>query len=535
VSTAPRDVAVRALAELDAGRPVALATLLGHDGPAYRRPGAQLLLGTGGPIAGLVSGGCVEDEIAARFGKPRPGVPARRMTIDTAGDEIDGLGVGCGGRLDVLVESLADGPGWRAWLEAVARGAGARRRIASHGTVGWRMPGGAAGSAPPDGDPGAWPSDVHARLRPARSGWLETVPRPPRLTVVGHGPEVEPLIVRAVRMGWRVRAIGPSRSALDALRAVDPSGARLETICAGRDAFGWDALGPGGGGSVLDLEPDERLVAASRRLDLDAAALAWGLRAGVRILGVVAGHQRRGALAARPELAGLALERVEGPVGLDLGADGPEEVATAIAARLVADLRTAAAPVWAVVPSAGAGRRLGGGKPLLRKGGETLLARALRAAEAACDGTLVVLGHDADRVGAELDAGARAVRAERWALGLAASLQAGLAALPAGARALVALPDMPGVDGAHLAALRRAAAASGGAASRYPDGRLGAPALLPADLVAAVVAGAPARGDAGFAELLNARSDLAAVPLREPVDLATPERAAAHGWRAADR
>ena len=354
------------------------------------------------------------------------------------------------------------------------------------------------------------------------------VPAPPNLVLVGDGPEVAGLALRMARMGWGLRWVGPSRAAGERLAAaLRRHGAELETVLA--DAATLRDADPAR--APWKLGSSDRIVAASRRLDLDASATAWGLRAGVRYLGVVAGEHRRARLVERPELAGLDATRIEAPAGMPLGAQGPEEVATALAARLVGDLRASAAPVWALVPAAGAGRRMGGGKLRLRRDGESLIGRALRTAEASCDGTLVVLGHDAEGLRGELDASADWVIAERWRDGLAVSLRAGLSALPAGARAVVLLPDMPGVSAEHVAALRAAATTRAGAVSRYPDGEHGAPAVLPVDLVATVrAAPLPAAGDTGFASLLADRADVARVPLAEAGDLDTPEAARAAGW-----
>lgn len=528
MTASPRAVASAALAELEAGRPVVIATLVERSGPGYLAPGASLLVGTAGPLAGLISGGCVEEEIAARVRDTGPGPVARTIVLDTGADEIDGLGIGCGGRLTVMTEPLRDGPGWRAWLRAVARGRAAARRISASGTVGWRVAastGAGTWGTAPAARPAAWPFDVRPRLRAVPGGWQEVVPAAPRVSIVGHGPEVEPLTWRLLRLGWRVRVLGPSNRALARLRgdAVDESW--LETSV--MNAAGLDGRGKA---AAPELEPGERVVAASRRLDLDAAALAWGARGGAALLGVVAGRERMRALAARAELADVDIARVEGPVGLDLGAEGPEEIATAVAARLVRHLRRSAAPLWAVVPAAGASRRMGRPKPLLRRDGRTLLERALDAADAACDGALVVVGNDGSEVASSLDGRVATVHAPAWADGLAASLHAGAAALPDLARTLVLLPDMPGVDGAHLARLRGALRSADGAASRYPDGRLGAPAVLPDDLAAGLRGGTAAAGDTGVGGALTGRHDVAAVPLADPTDLDTPEQAARAGW-----
>ena len=524
---APAAVARRARVELDAGRPVALATLVGRDGRSYLPLGAQALLGPSGLLAGLLSGGCLEDEVAARARDLRPGGAPVRLSIDTSSDEIDGLGIGCGGRLDIVVEALSDQPGWRAWLGAIAEGRPAARRIVPGGTVGWRTRDARIGDAPPEAALTAWSEDVQPRLRPTRDGWLQVVPAPPTLVLVGDGPEVEGLALRMGRMGWRLRWVGPSRTAAQRLVAsLRRHDIAIETLVA--DAATLRDADPSR--RPWALGPSDRLVAASRRLDLDAAAAAWGLRAGVRYLGVVAGRHRRTVLEARSELAGLDVARIEAPAGLTIGAEGPEEVATALAARLVSELRAATAPVWAVIPAAGAGRRMGGGKPLLRKDGETLLARAQCLAAAVCDATLVVLGHDAERLARELHAGTVPLVADAWTEGLSASIRTALGAVPEGARVLVVLPDMPGVDADHLAALRRVGRLAAGAVSRYPGGRLGAPALLPAELVDEVRAGDGPRGDAGLGAWLRSRTDLGAVSLDDPADLDTAEAARARGW-----
>src|SRR3954465_3833979 len=81
--------------------------------------------------------------------------------------------------------------------------------------------------------------------------------------------------------------------------------------------------------------------------------------------------------------------------------------------------------------AAGAGRRMGGPKALVRgPDGEAWVARATRAlAEGGCDPVLVVLGAAAEQARALLPAGSRVLVAPDWAQGMGASLRAGLAEL----------------------------------------------------------------------------------------------------------
>ncbi len=163
--------------------------------------------------------------------------------------------------------------------------------------------------------------------------------------------------------------------------------------------------------------------------------------------------------------------------------------------------------VAGIVLAAGRSSRMGVNKLLLRIDGEPLVRRAARAAlDAGLDPVLVVLGHDADLVSRELD-GLPCVRVEnaRHALGLATSLDAGVAAVPAdAAAAVVLLGDMPLVDAAMIRALLDRHRATGAAlvASRY--GAVVAPPALYAREVLGELRGG--EGDGRGREVLNRRA-----------------------------
>jgi molybdenum cofactor cytidylyltransferase len=138
---------------------------------------------------------------------------------------------------------------------------------------------------------------------------------------------------------------------------------------------------------------------------------------------------------------------------------------------------------WVVLLAAGASRRFGSPKLLARVGAESLLHRAARVALASAPaGCVVVLGAQAVRLSRELrDLAVRIVVNPRWRSGLASSLRAGIAALPASARgALILLADQPLVGPAELELLmtawRRAPAAIVTASA---DGLRRPPVILP--------------------------------------------------------
>ncbi|WP_405016816.1 nucleotidyltransferase family protein [Kitasatospora sp. NBC_00070] len=179
--------------------------------------------------------------------------------------------------------------------------------------------------------------------------------------------------------------------------------------------------------------------------------------------------------------------------------------------------------VPALVLAAGSGRRLGGRpKALIRYRGRPLLEHALAVVRAGgCADPVAVLGAAAAEVRAGVDTGdCLLVDNPDWASGMGSSLRVGLAALPAGADAvLVMLVDTPGVTPAAVARLLDAHRAGAGLAAAAYDGRRGHPVLIAARHFAEAAAGA--EGDAGARALLAAHAP--DVRLVECGDVAVPD------------
>jgi len=164
-------------------------------------------------------------------------------------------------------------------------------------------------------------------------------------------------------------------------------------------------------------------------------------------------------------------------------------------------------PLAAIVLAAGASRRLGQPKQLLRHGGETMIARAVRlAGEAGAARVIAVLGAEQERIRAAVEFGnAIVVVNNDWELGMATSIQAGLRAveeaLPQVAGALILACDQPGLTAEHLQRLIEGFAAESGlaiVASAYAGG-MGVPAVFPSGVFAALDG---LKGDQGARALL---------------------------------
>ena len=180
--------------------------------------------------------------------------------------------------------------------------------------------------------------------------------------------------------------------------------------------------------------------------------------------------------------------------------------------------------------AAGASRRYGSPKQLVRYRGEALVARSVRLARlAGADGVYLVLGYRAERIRRVLrESGVRPgktaiVRNPRWRDGMGRSLACGIGALPPRARAaLVCLADQPRVQAEDLARLvaawRRNPRAV--AAARY-EGRLGVPAVFPRSWFARL---RRLKGDRGAQAMLASARGVTGVPMaRAAFDLDRPE------------
>ena len=302
---------------------MALATVVSVRGSSYRRPGARLLVPEEGPPIGLISGGCLEEE-AARLAREALQQDAPLLvTIDHSaeGDELWGMGLGCRGVIDLLAEppemaaetldalSAARSDGRPTYLLTGLDGA--RRRLT-------------ATEADALGERAAL-AVAHGRPTVIGEAVLDPILPPLHLVICGAGPDAGPLAAAAIRQGWRVDVLDPRRSWL---RPDRFPGARL------LDAEAAEAGEASGAGEWTAV------VVMSHDYVRDAAFVASFLGRGVTYLGILGPRDRTDRLMAElpspPSEADLAV--LHAPAGLDIGADGAEQVATSIAAEILATM-----------------------------------------------------------------------------------------------------------------------------------------------------------------------------------------------------
>jgi xanthine dehydrogenase accessory factor len=339
-----------------AGRMAGFATVVRTIRSAPRPPGAAMLVGPDGSVAGSVSGGCVE---AAVYELANEVVRTGRPVLERYGisdDDAFAVGLTCGGIIDVFVEPVSkDG---FPQLETVADDIAAHRPTAvatviEHPNAGWLgrrlviradAVDGSLGSARADA---AVTDDARGLLAAGRTAVLTYGPDGQRQDA---GMEV---FVASYAPRPRMLVFG----AIDFAAALARQGALLGyrvTVCDTRSVFATPARFPAADEVVVDW-PDRYLTAQAERGALDERTVICVLthdpkfdvpvlRVALRLpqvgyIGAMGSRRTHADRIDRLRQAGLTdaeLSRLTSPIGLDLGARTPEETAVSIAAEIIA-------------------------------------------------------------------------------------------------------------------------------------------------------------------------------------------------------
>lgn len=289
----------------DEGLQAAVALLVGTEGSAPLEPGAAFVVSERGDVAGTVTGGCIEpalyDEATAVLG----GAPARRITYGVADEDAFEVGLPCGGTVHVFVAPVE-----AEIVRELAAAVAAERPVALE--------------APLDGAPMRVVPAEQASASSAELFVLPVAPRP-RLYVVGAIDHAAALASLGRLLGYRVTVCDPRPRFLTRERFPDADELAVE----------WPDR-------LLARETlDERSAVCVLTHDpkLDVPALRAALATPAGYVGAMGGRRTTDARRERLRGEGVSdddLARIHAPIGLDLGAKTPAEVAVAVAAELVA-------------------------------------------------------------------------------------------------------------------------------------------------------------------------------------------------------
>ena len=334
-----------------AGKAVALATVVGIEGSAYRLPGARMLIVDGRWIAGSISGGCLEDDVVLRAREAVAKNEASVAVYDTTSDDdvVFGVGLGCKGVITILIEPIGAPredvdfirfageclverktgmaatvirsggqvrPGSRVLLRDDVQLSDIDDRVLEDATLEAM---------------GELPGNTALLDLPMKKGtalvFLERIEPPTPLVVFGAGHDAMPVVRFARDLGWHVTLVDhrPAYATAERFPGIDRIviGSRTDAAC------------------KLALDGDTLALVMTHNYLRDLEWLEMLLPSPVRYLGLLGPRRRTDQLLVDLREKGIApspeqIERLYAPVGLDIGSEGPAEVALSILAEMQA-------------------------------------------------------------------------------------------------------------------------------------------------------------------------------------------------------
>lgn len=284
-----------------------LATVVQTFGSSPRPPGAMLALRGDGVLVGSVSGGCIEDDLADRARQGRLSLQTPEvLTYGVTREEAQRFGLPCGGTLIIVVEPVTD----FSWVREILR------RIGRHELVARRM-------------------DMHSgTVTLSDASRDDELCFDNSILTTIHGPR------------WRLLIIGAGQTSGYLARMAQALDYQV-IVCDPREEFreAWDVPGA----TLLSDMPDDAVVtlpadgrtaiiALTHDPKLDDMALLEALKSPafyVGALGSRANNAKRRERLALFDLTSEEIDRLHGPVGLEIGSRTPPEIAVAILAHLI--------------------------------------------------------------------------------------------------------------------------------------------------------------------------------------------------------
>ncbi len=327
--------------------PLVLATVVETRGSTYSKAGALMLIDENGVFQGMLSGGCLEGDLAIRAQVVLESGQAQLVTYDLAADddELWGLGVGCDGLMKVLLKPLASTQAYEPFATILAalngedaavvstivesslssaplastfvfvsgelRAFGAVEDIATEiaTSAAKFLDGGEEVSQSLSRD-GGEAQVMHSLIRPS-----------PKLLVLGGGLDAEPLVRYSSDMGWKCTVVDHRPGYLEKgdFAVAD------NVICCAADELA----------SNIEFSGYAAAVVMSHHLVSDRDYLAQLAETEIAYIGLLGPAGRRERLLSDLGATASKLEgRLYGPAGLDIGGRGPSAIALSIVAQL---------------------------------------------------------------------------------------------------------------------------------------------------------------------------------------------------------
>ncbi len=311
---------------------VAIATVIDTWGSAPVPVGGQMAIAADGNFQGSVSGGCIEGDVIIEGGEAIADGKPRTLTFGVADETAWRAGLPCGGQVRVLVERLGKDNGGDELLDRAIAARDSRRGL----VVKTRLDD-ASHTLYERGDANL-PEDIATRFRTAKSQliegpdgavFLQALVPPARIIAIGATHIAQVLAQIAALSGYEITVIDPRTAFADPARF----GAADAKLIA---EWPQDVL------PKLGLDPYTAVLTLAHVAHIDDEALKLAVRANclyVSALGSSRNHAKR---KERLLAAGITEEefaRIKAPIGLDIGAQTPAEIAVSIMAEVILAVR----------------------------------------------------------------------------------------------------------------------------------------------------------------------------------------------------
>lgn len=326
-------------------QPLVLASVFETEGSTYSKAGARMIINSEGDFQGMLSGGCLEGDLAERARAVLDSGKAQTVSYDLGvdGEELWGLGVGCDGLMRIFLQPLLAEHDY-APFEAIARAyEGDQLEIAVTVLESEDIEPGATlvtsgDSAESFGLKDAEATVLQDEARTALAGrtsltksvqigkttatvLLAMVTPRVRLLMLGAGLDAEPVTRLAGELGWRVSVVDHRPAYIDNGHFDD---AEEVICCAVEDMSGH-----------VELSGFDAAIVMSHHLASDRQYLAQLSKSDISYVGLLGPKERRRRLLAELGDAAAALDgRLHGPAGLDIGAVGPAAIALSIISEI---------------------------------------------------------------------------------------------------------------------------------------------------------------------------------------------------------
>ena len=288
---------------LTSGESIALATVVHVEGSAYRRPGARMLIDSHGNWWGGISGGCLEGDLLKKAQLAMHQQAIKRITYDTREDDPFqlGVGLGCQGLIEILIDPIRENIEQTYNVLKQAVDSSEAHIIHTQWTG----------------------ADFHCRLQDkAEIGWneqkqifTEYLPARTRIWVVGNQFDACSFIELCLNLAWDVRWVGNTQKMRkDIVKRVTAS-------------YDWDSVG--------GIKSSDFVVMMTHDFDRDVAFINQYLVGNTfQYVGILGPTKRFDRL--QKQINGKLVTDIASPIGLDIGAEGADEIAVAVVAEVLA-------------------------------------------------------------------------------------------------------------------------------------------------------------------------------------------------------